>query len=592
MPDEIESEVENSFEQEVARLRSVTEWILLIGPLLFGGTALTVGISCGLPVPVAIGLFFLLQTSALWSLRNTLLWREKAFAAIREDPASEIAPVPATSRALPYLAGLLAIALSTYSAWSSALPDFLGTWPALGAPDSDAAEARLYAGGFIATTILSALFAQYFATVSREVSPEAEGAAAWFRAGVWMALIGALSMSTRAFGTPWGEEVTSTVLLGVVAFLGVELVLRGLWTSSLHRFEGTPHPGARVSTDLFSLKVLCSRFNPSESFFAVLADVFGMDLRGAWALTFLRRSIEPLAIGLVVAGWLSTTFVMIDASEIGLHERFGKLTAEPLDPGLHLVLPWPMSRVERVPLHRVKEIPIGFTGERAGASVLWTVQHADEEYKLLLGDGRDLVTVNASLHYRIKNPFDYAYSVQNPDETLAIQADRVLMQRTVGRSLDGVLSENLAALGTELEREIQRAADDHELGFEIVDLALYGLHPPVRVASAYQAVVAARVDQTTQVLKAEAYRATARPKADGEVTRIGNEARTHRVTRLATARGEATAFRSLEASYLASPELFRLIRFLDKMESQLEGRRINVLDHTIEEDGAAIWLLD
>ena len=35
MPDEIESELENSFELEVARLRSVTEWILLIGPLLF-----------------------------------------------------------------------------------------------------------------------------------------------------------------------------------------------------------------------------------------------------------------------------------------------------------------------------------------------------------------------------------------------------------------------------------------------------------------------------------------------------------------------------------------------------------------------------
>ena len=173
MPDQIDSEVENSFGQEVARLRSVTEWILLIGPLLFGGTALSVGLSCGLPVPVAIGLFFLLQTSALWSLRNTLLWREKAFAAIREDPASEIAPVPATSRSLPYLAGLLAIALSTYSVWSSALPEFLGAWPALGAPDSDAAEARLYAGGFVVTTILSALFAQYFATYRRALDEHA-----------------------------------------------------------------------------------------------------------------------------------------------------------------------------------------------------------------------------------------------------------------------------------------------------------------------------------------------------------------------------------------------------------------------------------
>ena len=590
MPDPRELTLE-TFGQELVRLRRVTGWVLLVCPLLFGATALAVGLWGGLRVPIALGLFFLLLASVLAGFRSTLKWREQAFASRVEDPAAAIGPVPFASRALPYLAGLFAIALSTAPLWSTGLPESWSAWTVLGEPESDVFEARLIAWGCVAAAVLSALFAQYFAAASQGVAPEAAGVANWFRASTWIALVGGASLFVRTFAEPWREDLIASFLLGVVAFLGAEILFRSLWTTSLGYFERVQHPGGRVGTDLLSLRILCSRFNPSASFFSVLASVFGLDLRGAWALTFMRRSVAPLAAGLALVGWLSTSFVMVEPPYVGLLERFGKLVLEPLRPGLHVVLPWPMSRVTQVPVHRVQMIPIGFSGAREDASILWTVQHAEEEYKLLLGDGRDLVTVNASLHYRIDDPVAYAYSVQNPDATLAILADRVLMQRTVGRSLDEVLSENLAALGTELEREIQAASDEHDLGIEIVDLTLAGLHPPVRVAAAYQGVVAAKVDQSTNILRAEAYRATALPEAEGKAAELDNQARTHRVTRLATARGEAEAFQALLASYLASPQAFRLVRYLEAMETQLSDKKLNVLDHTIEEAGASIWLL-
>ncbi|MEM6455909.1 MAG: hypothetical protein AAF772_12505 [Acidobacteriota bacterium] len=64
------------------------------------------------------------------------------------------------------------------------------------------------------------------------------------------------------------------------------------------------------------------------------------------------------------------------------------------------------------------------------------------------------------------------------------------------------------------------------------------------------------------------------------------------MTRLATARGEAIAFDGLRASYDASPEVFGLVRYLQSVETQLTGKKFFVIDHTIEEDGGAIWLLD
>ncbi|MDA8018933.1 MAG: protease modulator HflK [Thermoanaerobaculia bacterium] len=581
--------------QDLARLRRVTGWVTLTGSWLFGATSLGVGLWFGMRVPIAIGLFFLLQAAVLTGFWITLRWRQEAFAIRLEDPTASIRGVPVVVRTLPYLAGVLAITLPFYSDWAPLVADAWAAfdpWARLRELDSDAAETQVFAWGLVVVATLSALFAQYFATISRELAPEARGAACWFRAGTWMALAGAVSLFVRAFDKPWEEGLTTSILLGIVVFLGGELTLRALWTTWSSFYSREPHPGGRVATDLFSLELLCSRFNPLGSLFDVLAEAFGIDLRGAWALTFMRRALAPLAGGLLVVGWLSTSFVVVEGSDVGLVERFGKLDREPLRPGLHFVLPWPMHRVTRVPVHRVQTIPIGFTGAREDASMLWTVEHAEEEYKLLLGDGRDLVTVNASLHYRIGDPFAYAYSLQNPDETLAILADRVLMQRTVGRSLDGVLSENLAAFGAELEQAIQGASDERNLGFEIVDLTLVGLHPPVSVAADYQAVVAARVDQTTKVLEAEAYHERERPKADGKVADLENGAHAHRVTRLATALGEATAFQALRASYVADPELFALVRYLQSVEAQLTGKKFHVIDHTIEEAGGAIWLLE
>ncbi|MEM9760919.1 MAG: SPFH domain-containing protein, partial [Pseudomonadota bacterium] len=510
---------------DLVRLRRLTGWVTLAGTCLFAAAALGVGLWSGLRVPVAIGLFFLLQAAVMTSFWSTLGWRQRAFALRLEDAEAHVPRLPILARGLLYLAGLLAVTLPFYAAWAPVLAESwqaFAPWATLRAPDAERAEPQLYAWGFMAAAALSALFAQYFATVSRELAPEARGVACWFRAGTWLALAGAASLLVRAFDQPRHEALVAKVILGIVVVLGAELTLRALWTTGLSVYSRVPHPGGRVGTDLFSLQLLGSRFNPLGSLFDVLADAFGIDLRGAWALTFMRRSLAPLAAALLLVGWLSTALVVVEASDVGLLERFGKVDREPLRPGLHVVLPWPMHRVIRVPVHRVQTIPIGFTGARADASMLWTVQHAEEEYKLLLGDGRDLVTINAALHYRISDPFAYAYSLQNPDETLAILADRVLMQRTVGRSLDGVLSENLAALGAELEQAIQAASNERSLGFEIVDLTLTGLHPPVSVAADYQAVVAARVDQTTKMLEAEAYRAKEEPRADGEVASLGN----------------------------------------------------------------------
>ena len=222
--------------------------------------------------------------------------------------------------------------------------------------------------------------------------------------------------------------------------------------------------------------------------------------------------------------------------------------------------------------------------------MLWTAQHAEEEYKLLLGDGHELISVNAVLQFKVGDPLVYLYSCADPEDALAAVADRVMMDETVGRSLDSALSENLTELATQIEGFIQQGADELGLGLMGVDLTLLGLHPPGAVARDYQAVVGARIDRNTRVLEAQAYSNEVLPGAESQANRLKSRAHADATLRVALARGEAEAFSAVLETYTAAPELFIFRRLLEAREAQLQGRSFVVIDQRFERDGGALWI--
>src|SRR6202007_1430653 len=119
-----------------------------------------------------------------------------------------------------------------------------------------------------------------------------------------------------------------------------------------------------------------------------------------------------------------------------------------LEPGLHLHWPWPIDKVVRLPIQRVQSLGVGHEGEEAPGpeNVLWAVEHAANEYTLLLGNGRDLITVDATVQFRIMDHRAWRSHSQNPAEALKAIAYRAVMRNTVNRTLSEALSENVAPL--------------------------------------------------------------------------------------------------------------------------------------------------
>jgi regulator of protease activity HflC (stomatin/prohibitin superfamily) len=292
-------------------------------------------------------------------------------------------------------------------------------------------------------------------------------------------------------------------------------------------------------------------------------------------------------------GWLTTSFTVVRVGEEAVIERLGvPVGGQPLQPGLHGHWPWPVDSVRRLPVRRVQVLTVGHEGEEEGGpeDVLWAREHAANEYTLLLGNGRDLITVDAAVQFRIRDSRAWLYRSQNPADALRAIAYRAVMRSTVNRTLAEALSENLVVLTNHMRTMVQEDADALDLGVEVMAFTVAGMHPPVMVAPDYQAVVSAELQKVTAIVEAQVFRNETVPAAEAAVVRGVNSARAEGANALARAAGEAWSFRNLQAQVRVAPSEFYFRRRLESLEKGLAGRPFTILDSRIQRDGGELWL--
>jgi regulator of protease activity HflC (stomatin/prohibitin superfamily) len=444
--------------------------------------------------------------------------------------------------------------------------------------------AGIAAGVSLVAAGLAAIAARYLAGIDPLQFPESAGLCRGARVTAWILLLVAASVVLA-----WANLHTILRILYLLVLAVDAAVCYGL-------LRGRPARDASrdaFALDIGVLSVLGRRPNILASVLDAAEQQLGIDLRSTWALTIVRTSLEPLVICLCLAGWLSTSLTVVGMEEQGLVERLGvPLAGQPLQPGLHLHLPWPMDRVFRIPVERVQTIQVGHEGEEAEGpeNVLWAVEHAPNEYTLLLGNGRDLITVDAAVQYRIVDARAWRYHSQNPAAALKAIAYRAVMRSTVDLTLSEALSQNVAILTGQIRAMVQKEADNLGLGVEVLGFTVGGMHPPVPVAASYEAVVSAQLEKVTSVVDAQVYRNQTVPAAESSVVTGENAARAEGAHALALASGQAWSFRALESQYRSSPQEYLFRRRLESMEKVLPERRYTVVDSRFLRAGGEIWM--
>lgn len=432
---------------------------------------------------------------------------------------------------------------------------------------------------------VAAIAARYLGEIDSANFPEAAGLCRGARMTAWILVLAAVSVGLEWMG-----------LRAIIGFLYIVLLIvnAAICYALLTAAASATEAREAFPLNFGVLSLLGSRPNVLASVLDGAERQLGIDLRSTWALTVVRRTLEPLLIGLFLLGWLSTSLTVVGVQEQGLVERLGvPVGGQPLASGLHLHWPWPIDKIYRLPVQRILDQQVGHEGEESEGpeNVLWAVEHAPNEYTLLLGNGRDLITVDADVQYRIKDALAWRYHSQNPADAVRAIAYRAVMRSTVDRTLSDTLSQNLVVLTGQMRQTVQRDADAMGLGIDVVGFTIGGMHPPVPVAADYEAVVSAELGKVTAVANANAFRNSTVPEAEATAIVNENTARAEGAQALGRAAGEAWSFRTLESQYRASPQEYFFRRRLEVLENNLAGRGFTVVDSRFQRDGGELWLI-
>jgi membrane protease subunit HflK len=266
--------------------------------------------------------------------------------------------------------------------------------------------------------------------------------------------------------------------------------------------------------------------------------------------------------------WLASGIYVVQPSEQGIVLRFGRVVGY-ADPGLNYHLPWP---IERAPTPNVKAVNQTTIGYRAGSESSDENQSGDvQDESLMLTGDENIVDVNFTVNWRIKDAAAYLFNVDNGKNNDTIKAvAESAMREVVGQNqIEPIMTSNREIIQIAVRDLMQKTLDYYNAGIFITGVQMQKVEPPEDVRGAYLDVQKALADQDRMRNEAEAYANKIIPQARGKAAHIVQDAEAYRQQAIANATGEAKRFLVVLAEYRKAPEVTRRRMYLETMTSVL-----------------------
>jgi regulator of protease activity HflC (stomatin/prohibitin superfamily) len=214
---------------------------------------------------------------------------------------------------------------------------------------------------------------------------------------------------------------------------------------------------------------------------------------------------------------------------------------------------------------------------------LWSESHGGTEYKLLLGDGAELVSVNLRIQYKIDDLREYVTCSAEPESILNAKAYSVVTDVTVHTSLDELLAEDRALLSQNIEEQLAAYLDEIACGLCVTDVIIESIHPPVEVAAIYQEVVSAQLISQAQIDTAEGLAAASRAFAELRKNAAVMKAQIEQTQRVSEAEASVAEFMAMVEAYETAPDSFCYYKYLNALAVTYKGQRLYILGDGIDQ---------
>jgi membrane protease subunit HflK len=288
-------------------------------------------------------------------------------------------------------------------------------------------------------------------------------------------------------------------------------------------------------------------------------------------------SYKPMILGLVIliAIWAFSGLYRVLPDEQGVVLRFGKFIST-TQPGLNYHLPYPVETVFTPKVTKVNRIDIGFrsasdSGRTSG------VDDVSEESLMLTGD-ENIVNIDFSVFWVIKDAGKFLFKIQSPVETVKAAAETAMREVIAKSRLQPILTEGRSSIEIETREIIQSLLDEYESGIQITQVQTQKADPPDEVIDAFRDVQAARADMERAKNEAEAYQNDVIPRARGEAAKILQEAEAYKKQVVAAAEGEASRFISIYNEYVLAKRVTQERMYLETMEKVLADINKIIID--------------
>ncbi|MBI3419627.1 MAG: FtsH protease activity modulator HflK [Proteobacteria bacterium] len=293
-----------------------------------------------------------------------------------------------------------------------------------------------------------------------------------------------------------------------------------------------------------------------------------------------------MAITVFAIFWLASGFFQVSPNQAGVVLRFGRVVRVE-QPGLHYHLPAPVEMVLMPDVTTVNQLKIGDSGHTDSNE---TDQNSEpSESRMLTGD-ENIVEMDYSVFWRVKDPVDYLFNIRNPALTVKLVSESA-MREVVGKmEIQPILTEKRSQIEVEAAELIQTMLDDYHGGITIMQVQLLNVSPPQPVVDAFNDVQRARADGERLRNEAQAYANDILPRAKGDATKMLQDALGYKEKVVSIAKGEASRFENVQKAYAEARDVTTTRLYFEAMEDVLGGANKIILDPGAAKSGAVPYL--
>jgi len=506
------------------------------------------------------------------------------------------------------------------------------------------------AGLFLVAGLLMFLVARYVAgmTVQKAWLP-LRGGAGYLLGDVVLMVLLAVACLVQYFqdGDRTPFAVLAVAIPALMALQGFEILLSLIF--GLYR----PRKSDEALRPAFDSRVLGWLTRP-ESLGKIVSETlnyqFGFEVSRSWFFSLLQRLLAPMAIVAIAVFVLLSCVVLVQPQQRAIITLNGGIVGDPVGPGLHFKAPWPFGAADKFNAARVEQLVVGslIDANDGESALLWSSATDDTGETFFVAaptplpdlDNADapdaaageLVSLTMTVGYRVRldgqannnGVVAYATAADNPRRLLTFISSQQLNAFTAGRPINSLLTDPDGTAANALRSAIQQAANNRDLGLEIVDASITAVRPPTNeeVAQAFMsqlsvrqevaatletarrdaiatlAEVAGSRDRALEIADAISQLQQARQNnepteavaaqearieqllenAGGEAARILQQARAYRWEQGLAEQANADSFAAQRAAYEAAPSVYRARMLLEAVASALAETRKIVVD--------------